>query len=102
MLGFGPGRFRTLVSMATDNSHRLTTGKKNLLLQNHKAQSFHILRVAMCSGPPYKSCQPCPWGQKGPARGPLAPIDIQWEKHKKSSSPKPQGPELSYFVCSNV
>ena len=21
---------------------------------------------------------------------------------KKSSSPKPQGPELSYFVCSNV
>ena len=24
------------------------------------------------------------------------------EKQKKSSSPKPQGPELSYFVCSNV
>ena len=35
-------------------------------------------------------------------RGSLAPIDLQWEKHKKSSSPKPQGPELSYFVCSNV
>ena len=31
----------------------------------------------------------------------LAPIDLQWEKHKKkSSSLKPQGLELSYFVCS--
>ena len=47
MLGFEPGRIRTLVSMATDSSHRLTMGKK-------------------------------------------------------SSSPKPQGPGLSYFVCSNV
>ena len=38
-----------------------------------------------------------------PPRGSLAPIDLQWETHKKkSSSPKPQGPELSYFVCSNV
>ena len=27
--------------------------KKNLLLQNHKAQSFHILYVAMSSGPLY-------------------------------------------------
>ena len=34
--------------------------------------------------------------------GLLAPIDLQWEKQKKSSSPKPQGPELSYFVSSNV
>ena len=25
--GFGPGRIRTLVSMATDSSHRLTMGK---------------------------------------------------------------------------
>ena len=49
MLGFGPGRIRTLVSMATDSSHRLTMGKT-----------------------------------------------------KKKSSPKPQGTELSYFVCSNV
>ena len=32
----------------------------------------------------------------------LAPIDLQWENIKKSSSPKPQGPELSYFVSSNV
>ena len=35
-------------------------------------------------------------------RGLSAPIDHQFEKHKKSSSPKPQGQELSYFVCSNV
>ena len=29
-----------------------------------------------------------------------APIDLQWEKHKKkSSSYKLQVPELSYFVC---
>ena len=34
-----------------------------------------------------------PWQQ-------IAPIDLQWEKQKKS--PKPQGPELSYFVCSRV
>ena len=50
MLGFGPGRIRTLVSMATDSSHRLTMGKT----------------------------------------------------YKKSSSLKPHGQELSYFVCSNV
>ena len=49
MLGLGPGRIRTLVSMATDSSHRLTMGKT-----------------------------------------------------KKSSSPKLQGPKLSYLVCSNV
>ena len=71
MLGFGPGRIRTLVSMATDSSHRLTMGKtkKNLLLRNHKAQSFHILCVAMYNGPLYKSCQPCPWGPYGPRPG---------------------------------
>ena len=43
--------------------------KKNLLLQNHKAQSFHILSVAIYSGPLYKSCQPCPWGLYGPRPG---------------------------------
>ena len=48
MQGFGAGQIRTLVSMATDGSHRLTMGKT------------------------------------------------------KKSSPKPQGPELLYFVCSNV
>ena len=48
MKGFGAGRIGTLVSMATDSSHRLTMGKT------------------------------------------------------KKSSPKPRGPELSYFVCSNV
>ena len=67
VLGFGPGSIRTLVSMATDSSHRLTMGKniKYLLLPNHKAQSFHILCVAMYYGPLYKSCQPCPWGPYG-------------------------------------
>ena len=30
--------------------------KKNLLLRNHKGQSFPILCVAMYSGPLYKSC----------------------------------------------
>ena len=106
MKGFGPGRIRTVVSMATDSSHRLTmektyknllpqspelsyfvcsnapglhTGpapgaswgkhKKNLLLRNHKAQSFHILYVAMFSGPLYKSSQSCSWGQKWPRPG---------------------------------
>ena len=43
--------------------------KKNLLLQNHKAQSFHILFVAIYSVPLYKSCQPCPWGPYGPHPG---------------------------------
>ena len=38
---------------------------KNLLLLNHKTQSFHILCVAMYSGPLYKCCQPCPWGPYG-------------------------------------
>ena len=71
MKGFGAGRIGTLVSMATDSSHSLTMGKtyKNLLLRNHEAQSFHILCVAMSSGPLYKSCQPCPWGPYGPRPG---------------------------------
>ena len=44
-----------------------------------------------------------PLGSKMAAiRGSTAPIDLQWEKHKKKSSPKTQGPELSYFVSSNV
>ena len=41
----------------------------NLLLRNHKALSFHILFVAMYSGPFYKSCQLCPWGPYGPRPG---------------------------------
>ena len=69
-LGFVLGRKRTLVSMATDNSYRLTMGKhKKNLLRNFKAQSFHILCVAMYSGPFYKSCQPCPWGSYRPRPG---------------------------------
>ena len=71
--------------------------KKNLLLQNYKAQSFHILSVAMYSGPLYKSCQPCPWGPYGPRPG-----GVMRKTLKQSSSPKPQDPKLSYFVCSNV
>ena len=54
------------------SSHRLTMGKKikkNLLLRNHKAQSFHILSGAMYSVPLYKSCQPCPWGPYGACPG---------------------------------
>ena len=43
--------------------------KKNLLLRNHKAQSFHILCVAIYSVPLYKSCQPCPCGPHGPHPG---------------------------------
>ena len=46
-LGFGPGRIGTLVSMATDSSHRLTMGKTKNLLRNYKAQSFHFLCEAM-------------------------------------------------------
>ena len=43
--------------------------EKHLLLQNHKAQSFHILILAMYSGPLYESCQLCPWGPYGPRPG---------------------------------
>ena len=35
-------------------------------------------------------------------RGSLAPIDLQWEKHRKFSTRKLQGLEFSYFICSNV
>ena len=34
--------------------------------------------------------------------GSKAPLDLQLEKHKKSSSPKPYGPELSFIVWTNV
>ena len=82
VFGFGPGLIRTLVSMATDSSHRLTMGKvyikKNLLQRNHKAQSFHTLCVAMYSGPLYKSCQPCPCGLYRPHP------EVSWENIKKN------------------
>ena len=99
VLGFGPGRVRTLVSMAMDSSHRLTMGKtyKSLLLRNHKAKSFHILCVAMSSGPLHKSCHMCPWGPYGPRPG-----GVMGQNIKKIFIPKPHGPEPSYFVCSNV
>ena len=52
------------------SSHRPTMGNiKNLLLRNHKAQSFHILCVAMYSGPLYTSCQQCPRGPYRPRPG---------------------------------
>ena len=51
---------------------------EKLLLRNHKTQSFHILCVAMYSGPLYKSCQPFPWGPYGPRPG------GSWVKHKKN------------------
>ena len=85
-----------------DSLNKLAMGKKfkNLLLWNHRAHSFDILYVAMANGPLHKLCQPCPWGQIWPRPG--DPIDLQWEKLKKTSSLKPKGPELLYFVCSNV
>ena len=78
--------------------------KKNLLLRNHKAQSFHILYVAMSSGPLLQILSNMALESKmAPPLGSLAPIDLPWEKHKKkSSSSKPQGTELFYFVCSYV
>ena len=51
---------------------------KNLLLGNHKAQSFHILFLAMYSGPLYKSCQLCSWGPYGPRPG-----GVMGKKNKK-------------------
>ena len=81
MLGFWPGRIRTPWQRIAPIDLQWEKHKKNLLLRNHKAQSFHILCVVLCvamySGPFYKSCLPCP-----------AP-GVSWEKHKKSSSPKP-------------
>ena len=48
------------------------------LLRNRKTQSFHILCVAMYSGPLYKSCKPCPGVHTGPAPG------MSWEKTFKN------------------
>ena len=93
MLGFGLGRIRTLVSMATDRSHRLTMGKKIFFSETTRPRAF----ILVYSGPLYKSCQTCPWGPYGPR-----PMGRHGKNINKSSTPKPQGPELSYFVCSNV
>ena len=117
-LGFGPGRIGTLVSMATDSPHRLTMGKcpvvlyinpvnrapgvhtgpapwpswgkynKNLLLRNHKSQTFHILCVAMYSGPLYKSCQPCPWGPYRPRPGGVMGQNIKKILFSETTRPK--------------
>ena len=62
-------------------------------MRNHKAQSFHILFEAMYSVPLYKSCQPCPRGPYRPHPG-----GRHGKNFKKSSSPKPQGPKLSFHI----
>ena len=92
VIGFGPGRIRPPIDLQLE-----TKIKKNLLLRNHKAKSFHILCVAMYNGPLHKSCLSCPWGPYGPRPG-----VVMGKTLKKSSSPKPQCPKLSYLVCSNV
>ena len=51
---------------------------KNLLLRNHKAQSFHILFLAMYSGPLFNPANCAPGVHTGPAPG------ASWEKHKKT------------------
>ena len=45
-LGFGPDRIRTLVSMATDNSHRVIMGKTLLppFLSCFSSDSFYTCR----------------------------------------------------------
>ena len=40
--------------------------KKNLLLRNHMAQSFHISCGPMYNPLLYKCCQGCPWGPYRP------------------------------------
>ena len=42
---------------------------KNLLLQNHKAQSLDIWYVASSDGPVWKLFKLCPWGEMGPRPG---------------------------------
>ena len=71
MLGIGPGRIRTLVSTATDSSHRLTMGKhkRNRLLPNHKCPELSYFVCSNVYSPLYKSCQACPWGTYGPHPG---------------------------------
>ena len=45
---------------------QLEKHKKNLLLRNHMAQSFHILCGLMYNTLLYKCCQQCPWGPNRP------------------------------------
>ena len=47
---------------------------------------------------------PAPGDKNGPALGVISSHNIKHngKNIKKSSSPKPHGPELSYFVSSNV
>ena len=64
-LGFGIGRIRTLVSMATDISHRLTMEKKTHKKSLPKPQGpkrSYILSVAVYSTPVYEPIQATPWG----------------------------------------
>ena len=65
---------------------------KNLLLRNHKAQSFHILCVAQCImvlfiNPAYRA----PGVHTGPAPG------VSWEKHKKIFFSKTTRPKAFIF-----
>ena len=47
-MGFGADRFRTLVSMATDSSHRVIMGKRgNHVISNVLIGSFSYLKVTM-------------------------------------------------------
>ena len=46
-LGFGPGRIRTLVSMAIDSSHRVIMGKTASFSRLFLIGSFSYLQVTM-------------------------------------------------------
>ena len=73
---------------------------KIFLSETTRPKGFHILCVAMYSGPNYKSCQRCPWGPYGPR--PSGGGGGGHGYNIKKSSPKSQGLELSYFMCSII
>ena len=56
---------------------------KNLLLQNHQAESFHIWYMATSRRPLHILLKESPWGQKWPRpRGQKFGIEIYWETFK--------------------
>ena len=53
---------------------------KNLLLQNHKAESFHIWYMATSRGPLHILLKESPWGQKWPRlRAQVFTLKYKWK-----------------------
>ena len=76
-LGFGADQIRTLVSMATDSSHRVIMGKRAFFFRLFLIGSFLYLQVTMAY---IRACMSSKFGQIRPRTTELAALERRKKK----------------------